>query len=126
MPFPSTLARINRRVTNPVVRRFAGRVAPLAIVIHRGRRSGKEYRTPVMTFRKDGTFIVALTYGRGTDWERNVLSAGGCELIYRDQKITLTAPAIVSETEASPFLPRVLRRGLRMTGVGNYLRLARA
>ena len=41
------LARFNKVVTNPIQRRYAGRIPPFAIVEHVGRKSGRQYRTPV-------------------------------------------------------------------------------
>lgn len=38
------MARFNRSVTNHLTRRLAGRVPGMAVVIHCGRRSGREYR----------------------------------------------------------------------------------
>ena len=63
--------------------RFAGRVAgkramPVwALVHHVGRTSGKSYATPVAVFPAPGAFYVALPWGRGTDWVRNLRAAGG-------------------------------------------------
>src|SRR5438046_8214286 len=45
-----------------------------SVVRHVGRTSGKPYETPVHAVRTDGGFIVALPYGAGTDWVRNVLA----------------------------------------------------
>jgi deazaflavin-dependent oxidoreductase (nitroreductase family) len=50
------------------------------MVVHRGRRSGRRYRTPVLAFRVDDGYVVALFYGADRDWVRNVLAAGGCTL----------------------------------------------
>src|ERR671912_3039229 len=63
MAVSATLARLNRRAINPLVRAFAGRLPPLALVIHRGRVSGRVYRTPVLAFPADDRFLVALFYG---------------------------------------------------------------
>lgn len=72
MPFPKAITRFNRRVTNPILGRLAGRLAPFAIVVHRGRRTGREYRTPVMAFPRREGVVFALTYGLDVDWVRNV------------------------------------------------------
>src|SRR6266508_1110713 len=81
MPLPQGLGRFNRLVTNPVTRTFAGRVPGFAIVVHRGRTSGRRYRTPVNAFaRPDGGYTLALTYGPDAQWVRNVLAQGGCTL----------------------------------------------
>lgn len=126
MPLPQRLARFNRRVTNPIANRFAGRVPPLAIVAHTGRRSGRTYWTPVMAFRdrSGGGFVIALTYGPETDWVRNVLAAGGCDLVRGGKTLILDRPRMV-ETEAPPDdLPGPVRWVLRALTVTAYLRLS--
>ncbi|MEA2525641.1 MAG: hypothetical protein QOF73_2868 [Thermomicrobiales bacterium] len=125
MPFPRSLARINRRITNPVARRFAGRVPPFAIVVHTGRRSGREYRTPVMAFRSPEGFVVALTYGPDADWVRNVLAAGGCSLEYCERRVTLTEPRLTGMSEVERLLPRLVRLVLRLLRVDDFLLVRR-
>ena len=75
MPLPKRLARFNRRVTNPVLRHVASWAPGFAVVHHVGRRSGHAYRTPVNVFKRDGRYVFALTYGKDSDWVRNVLAA---------------------------------------------------
>ncbi|MFN8537303.1 MAG: hypothetical protein U0232_07475 [Thermomicrobiales bacterium] len=68
-------------MTNRVTRVVAGWLPGFAIVVHRGRKSGKEYRTPVNAFRTKEGYRIALTYGSGATGGRNVLTAGrraGC------------------------------------------------
>lgn len=48
----------------------------LGVVVHQGRRSGKEYQTPVNVFAAPDGYVLALTYGADTDWVKNVLAAG--------------------------------------------------
>src|SRR5690349_15459491 len=100
MPLPRALARFNRRITNPLVRRFAGRLPPLGLVLHRGRRSGREYRTPVMAFPTGDRVTFALTHGPEVDWVRNVLEAGGCHLVYGGRTLSLREPHLVRVVEA--------------------------
>jgi len=124
MPLSRTVARVNRYTINPVIRLFAGTVPPFAVLIHTGRTSGRVYRTPIMVFPSGDTFVIALTYGRGTDWERNVFHAGGCELIWRRQHIRLVRPELVDEeVEAGVALPRLVRTVLSILGVRDFIRL---
>jgi deazaflavin-dependent oxidoreductase (nitroreductase family) len=125
MPLSRTVARVNRYTINPVIRLFAGTVPPFAVLIHTGRTSGRVYRTPIMVFPSGDTFVIALTYGRGTDWERNVFHAGGCELIWRRQHIRLVRPELVDEVEAGVALPRLVRTVLSILGVRDFIRLER-
>ena len=90
------LARFNRRVTNRVAGVFAGRAPGFSMLIHTGRRSGKTYRTPILTFRDGDGYRIALTYGDGADWVRNVLAAGGCDLLTRGRLLHLTDPRVIA------------------------------
>jgi hypothetical protein len=73
MPFPRWLARVNLHVTNRVLGPLASRVPGMGVIIHLGRKSHQQYRTPVMVFRRSNRFIIALTYGRDSQWVQNVL-----------------------------------------------------
>lgn len=54
---------------------------PFSLVRHVGRRSGTVYETPIMVARMPEGFIAELTYGQNVDWYRNIVAAGGCELL---------------------------------------------
>lgn len=123
MPIPLFIGKVNRRFLNRLTSRFAGRIPPLAIVEHRGRRSGKIYRTPVLAFPYDEGFDIALVYGPETDWVRNVLAEAGCVLEYRGRRIALTEPTRFETLPASASLPALIRLGLTLLRVNDYLRL---
>jgi F420H(2)-dependent quinone reductase len=73
-------AAFNLAVTNRITSRFANRLPGFGILTHVGRKSGKVYRTPVNVFRAPDGFLIALTYGRDSEWVKNVLAAGKCQL----------------------------------------------
>ena len=53
--------------------------APIVVLVHRGRRSGKLYRTPVEAIGADaerGEIVVAPMWGEASDWYRNVVAGG--------------------------------------------------
>jgi deazaflavin-dependent oxidoreductase (nitroreductase family) len=78
-------------------------------VVHRGRRSGRQFQTPVNVFpRPGGRYVLALTYGADTDWVRNVIAAGRCELLTRGRRIELTAPRLFHDETRQEI--RVLER----------------
>ena len=108
MPLPKTLARLNKRVTNPIMRRFH-RIPPLAILIHHGRISGREYRTPLFAFPTEDGFAIALTYGPDVDWLKNVQAAGGCALVRRGERFELTNPKVVGWAPGSKHMPMPVR-----------------
>lgn len=97
MPAPRSIARFNRRFTNQLFLRVAGYLPGFAIVSHVGRKSGRAYRTPVNAFRADGGYIIALTYGSESDWVKNVLAAGSCDLKTRRRWVHLSDPRIETD-----------------------------
>jgi deazaflavin-dependent oxidoreductase (nitroreductase family) len=123
MVMPRRVARFNRVATNRAARPLAGRVPGFGLVRHRGRRSGRTYRTPVFIFAAppDG-YVVALVYGPDTDWVRNVQDAGGCDVRVRGRWIGLTEPRIAHD-ETRRDVPRMLRPALRALGVADFLHL---
>ena len=126
MPMPDGLARVNRWVTNPLMRTFAGRLPPFAIVEHRGRRSGRAYRTPVWAFTTGDGFVIALTYGADRDWVRNVEAAQRCTLARGGRSIPCREPRVVGEAEGLRLMPAPIRPVLHVLGVTQFLRLSRA
>lgn len=94
MPAPRWVARTNRYALNPIVRRLAPHLPGFGVVVHRGRTSGREYRTPVNVFAREGGFVVALTYGRESEWVRNVLANSGCTLETRGRAWRLSDPRL--------------------------------
>src|ERR1700722_14291178 len=91
------VAAFNLAVTNRITSRFAARLPGFGILTHVGRKSGKVYRTPVNVFRAPEGFLIALTYGRESEWVKNVLAAGGCELETRGVSNKLNASAIMHD-----------------------------
>jgi deazaflavin-dependent oxidoreductase (nitroreductase family) len=123
MALPRRLAAFNRRVTNNVTGPLARRLPGFGVVLHRGRRSQREYRSPVNVFVAPGGYVMALTYGADSDWVKNVLTAGGCDLETRGRTVHLTAPEIFHD-ETRRYVPRPVRPILRLLGVTDFMRLS--
>jgi deazaflavin-dependent oxidoreductase (nitroreductase family) len=117
------LAKINIAVTNRITGLFAGRLPGFGIVTHVGRKSGKVYRTPVNVFRAPSGFIIALTYSSQSEWVKNVIAAGGCELKTGGKKYQLSAPHIVLDPTRRRF-PIIVRIVLRIVGADEYMELS--
>ena len=120
MPLPRRLARFNLLVTNRVLGPFAARLPGFAVLEHAGRRSGRTHRTPVNLFRSDGRYVVALTYGRESQWVRNVLAAGGCDVVTRGRRLHLGDPEVVRDP-GRRLVPAPVRPALAALGVEHFM-----
>jgi hypothetical protein len=79
--------------------------------------------TPTQT--ADG-FVIALPYGPGTDWVKNILASGSATLIHEGQTYAVDKPDVTPLSVAAADVgPRGLRL-LRLFGVQECLRLYRA
>jgi deazaflavin-dependent oxidoreductase (nitroreductase family) len=114
---------VNRVLTNRITGLFAGHVPGFGVIVHQGRRSGRQYRTPVNVFGVPGGYLVALTYGTDSDWVKNVLAGNGCVLEVRGRRVRLVDPRIVRD-ESRRGVPPVVRTVLGLLGVSDFLRLS--
>jgi deazaflavin-dependent oxidoreductase (nitroreductase family) len=117
------LAKINIVFTNRITGLFAGWLPGFGILTHVGRRSGRVYKNPVNVFRASNCFIIALTYSSQSEWVKNVLAAGGCELRTRGKNYQLFAPRVVCDPTRRRF-PIPVRLVLRIVGADEYIELA--
>jgi deazaflavin-dependent oxidoreductase (nitroreductase family) len=53
--------------------------APIVVLVHRGRRTGRIYTTPVEAVAGNverGEYVIAPMWGESSDWYRNVIAGG--------------------------------------------------
>lgn len=124
MPLGRGVAHFNQIVTNRTIGRFADRLPMFGVVHHLGRKSGRPFATPVNCFRDGDDMIIVLTYGSQADWVKNVLAAGGCELVTRGQRVLLTNPRIYTDTRR-PWAPFPVHVILGAVNVTENMRLSR-
>jgi len=122
MPAPRWLARFNLVVTNRILGPLATRLSGMGVVVHVGRKTHRQYRTPVMIFRRGDQLIIALTYGRESQWVQNVLSEGGCELETQGRTLQLINPRLYRDTQRTA-VPALHRRILGLLNVSDFLEL---
>src|SRR5215475_10873631 len=125
MPIPRVVARLNRAGLNRLTRRAAPHVPGFGLVIHRGRRSGRVYETPVNVFATESGVRIALTYGADSDWVKNVIAGNGCRLRTRGHEFTLTDPRLVHDPPRRGIRP-FERRVLSVLRVSDFLDLTRS
>jgi deazaflavin-dependent oxidoreductase (nitroreductase family) len=117
------VAAFNLAVTNRITSHFADRLPGFGILTHVGRKSGRVYRMPINVFRAPEGFLIALTYGRESEWVKNVLAAGGCELETRGVKYHLSSPTVVHDPTRRRF-PIPVRIVLRLIGANDFMQLS--
>lgn len=101
MKLSRRVARFNKLFNNRIQGAYAWVVPPWAILLHRGRRSGRAYRTPVLAFKRGQTMIIALLYGEESDWLRNLRAAGGGEVVRAGRTSSVGLPRVVDTHEAT-------------------------
>jgi deazaflavin-dependent oxidoreductase (nitroreductase family) len=97
----------NKRLANKVVTRVgrAGRPHSIfAVIEHTGRRSGRQYRTPIRVVEQPGGYIVPLTYGLKTNWYVNLQARPG-QLHWQGRTIPVGDPTIVPISLAARMFP---------------------
>lgn len=128
-PSPSPLQRIknqvryfNRRFFNPFALSFAGRPRSFwSALRHTGRHSGQEYITPVIAARYEGSFAIPLAYGDHVDWLKNVLAAGGAELIFKGHVYRLGKPEVISIDQGISAFPTAIQSLMRASETAGFV-----
>ena len=113
------------RLFNPLVLHLAGtRLLPLyGVMQHRGRRSGKAFRTPVIVRPTSDGFIVPMPWGERTDWYRNVRAAGECVIRWKGSDYPMVQPEVIDVAVAATGFGAVERVFISRLGIEHCLRL---
>lgn len=121
MPLSKDMARFNRVVTNRITRPFAARLGGFAVVRHQGRRSGKEYETPLNAWRHDDWIVVALTYGDDVDWLKNTQAAETSGVLMGGEVINVGPPVDISTEDGMALVSPVARIVLPLIKVDQFV-----
>lgn len=108
-PLPRRLARFNIVVTNRIQRLWAPYLPPWLVVEHRGRHTGRAYRTPTWGVIRSGELRIRALYGPRSDWVRNLLAAGHGTIVRRGRRLPIADVRLVGQTVVA----RVGRSGPR-------------
>lgn len=119
MALPRRMAALPR-LLNPLVLPLTRRVPPLAVLHHRGRRSGQSYETPVQAFRTPEGWLVGLAYDHNAPFALNLVAAGGGEMTRAGEQYRITKPRRVGR-EALHTLPALAALEMRLVGIDEFL-----
>ena len=118
--------RLATRFVDPILRPVAGIVPSFGVLHHRGRSTGRTYRTPVNVFQRGDTYLFFLTYGSDVHWVKNVLAAGQCAIETRGDTVELVEPKLITDPRLTPAPPvaRFIER--HFAGASQYLQMRAA
>jgi deazaflavin-dependent oxidoreductase (nitroreductase family) len=123
-PLLNAVRASNKYLLNPLMVQLAGRKHWYAAAIkHTGRRSGKQYTTPVVAERIADGFVIPLPYGTDVDWLQNVRAAGRATISSQGEDYEVVQPEIIDAAAALPMLSAQHRRTFERVGIDGYLRL---
>ena len=123
-PVIDRVRRMNRAFFSEQQLEMAGEPGAYAGVVHHvGRKSGTAYATPVTIERLDDDFIIALVYGRRTDWARNVLAAGTATIDLDGDSYEVDRPEIIPTSQAAEAFSSSDRMFQRVLATDECLRL---
>lgn len=97
-----------------------------SVVEHVGRTSGKTYKTPIHAVRSAEGFAIALPYGSGSDWVKNVLARGSAVVQYEGRSYSVDRPSVVPLSEAAAMFTSRDRFAHRLFGVTECLVVRRS
>lgn len=116
--------RFNRAFGNPHQMKTAGTPGAYASVIrHIGRKTGRSYETPMVPFATEDGFVIALPYGSGTDWVRNVMASGSATIVHDGNTYRVDQPELVPLAMAAPYMSAKEQRELRRFAIDQCLRV---
>jgi deazaflavin-dependent oxidoreductase (nitroreductase family) len=122
--FGGVLWRVARAL-NPIMLPLAGKRwnTIFAVAEHRGRKSGRQYATPVAARRVDDGFVIALAFGAQVEWYRNLVAAQGGTIRWRGRAYPVGAPERLDMATALPAFMFIQRLALRIARVDGYVRV---
>ena len=126
MPLPRSLTRFNRVVTNPLSRPLAKHLPGFGVLVHTGRRTQRDYRTPLNVFRGDDDhYLIALTYGPDVEWLKNLQASGRGQLETLGQTWVVSEPRVFHD-ERRAAMPQPVRFFLGLIKAHDFVELRRS
>ena len=124
-PRARRVVRFAARFVNPLVLLIAGRrwMPVVGILRHRGRRSGREYATPIGMRPLGDGFVIPRTFSDNAAWYQNVKAAGEGRITYLGRHYRVVEPEVVDYATAKPAFPRYELAQFRLIGINEYMRM---
>lgn len=117
--------RANRWARQVAGTRLGSLYFNLAALQHVGRRSGREYMTPLGAYPLGDGFVLAVAYPH-VDWSENVLAAGKCTLTWKGHEYALERPERIPLSDALKAYPPLVKPFIFAPGMNEFLWLHRS
>jgi len=117
----------NKYFFNRIILWFAKRgKGPYSVITHKGRRSERIYKTPVLATFVDELIFIPLSYWDHVDWLRNIIAYDGCKILWKGKETTALDPEVIEAETALSALPEGRRKLFEQFEVEKFLRLIRS
>lgn len=101
----------------PYINFWPAGIGRFLVLVHRGRKSGRLYRTPVNYAEIDGDVCVTAGFGQVADWYRNIMAQPRIEVWLPDGRWLVTAEDVTGCEGHTA----VMREVLKGSGFAAYL-----
>jgi deazaflavin-dependent oxidoreductase (nitroreductase family) len=127
-PHPSRASSAMRRFTravNPIGKVLAGHrwFKLYGLLVHTGRTSRQEYRIAIVVRPFEDGFVIPMPFGERTQWAKNVVAAGGAQIVWNGKTYNVTSPELIDADAAGPAMSGVQRAAVGRVGMMTFMRL---
>ena len=111
---------------NPLVLGLAanGVIPVWAVIVHTGRRSGRQYKTPIAIQPTADGFVIPLPFGK-TDWCRNVIAANDTVIRWKGRDYHVASAQLIDEAAGKRAFPAILQGPLALLRIRQFLAVRR-
>jgi deazaflavin-dependent oxidoreductase (nitroreductase family) len=116
----------NKRFNNKVIMsmgRAGHRLSVFGLLKHTGRKSGKQYCTPVRLVKEGKSFIIPLTYGENSSWYKNLLSLNMIELGWQGKTYHVGNPELLELSQGNKKFPWISRVLFKRDGLEKFVKV---
>jgi deazaflavin-dependent oxidoreductase (nitroreductase family) len=113
-----------KHTLNPLTLKLArSSLGPFSLIRHVGRRSGKQYETPIMVAPIAEGFVIELTYGPEVDWYKNVQAAGRCTIHWHGKDYEINRIEPISAEAGRAAFPTPIRLMLQVMNMKHFVKM---
>lgn len=107
--------RDSMRFMNRMFVKIAGRRwRNQSLLMHVGRKSGREYRNPVAAYPLNDGFVIPIMFGPASNWVQNIMAADCFTLRTKGRDVLLGSAEILPFEEVRGAFPGWLQVAIRM------------